>query len=372
MLSNLYLGLGRNHPTVERQAKIMLNDLPAWYKLRGEHGRDHSEYYWYYGTLAMYQKGGADWARWNSTLRDMLVRAQCTKGHRSGSWDPDGWWARSFAGRVYMTALMTLTLEIYYRYLPMYESQDMLGAGAALVELLRTEENPTAKIAILRKLALFKDPKMPELLRGLLDDQNPSVRFTAAKYLAESGDPAGVSILVKGLDHEDAFVRFNAICGLEELDHVDTIPALIHALSDALDANAVRASRALERKAGARFGFEAAKTPDERRKIIASWEEWWKNNREGLGRLPDIRGEVVAARDRGAHVLVRVGAEDPIRKNMRFKVYRNGKVVGHLEILDVLRGGMAEGAVTQWDLPGSTIRQGDPVATRELLEENDR
>ena len=37
-------------------------------------GRDpYNLYYWYYGTLAMYQHGGDAWTRWNAEVRDQLV-----------------------------------------------------------------------------------------------------------------------------------------------------------------------------------------------------------------------------------------------------------------------------------------------------------
>lgn len=369
MLSNVYLGLGAKHPTVRRQQGILLQNLPAWHKLRGAGGRDHSMYYWYYGTLAMHQVGGAGWDKWNEAIREMLVRAQCSTGHRRGSWDPDGHWARSFAGRVYSTTLMTLTLEVYYRYLPMYESRDTLGAGTALVEVLRGEDNPTRKVSILRQLVLLEDPQVPELLLELLKEENPTLRFVAAKYLAERGDAAAIPFLARGLDHSDAFYRFNAITALEELDHVDTIGVLIRALNDPLEANANRAARALRRKTATGFGFDTTSDAAQRRKIIASWEEWWKNNSARLGSLPDIRGEVVAARSAGGRVLVKVGTLDAIRKDMPLKVFRKGRVVGHIRVVEVLRGGMAEGTVTRWELPGSSIRQGDMVGTKQPPEE---
>ncbi len=46
-------------------------------------------YYWYYGTLAMYQHGGDAWFRWNAQVRDEIVRRQRPSGHAGGSWDPD-------------------------------------------------------------------------------------------------------------------------------------------------------------------------------------------------------------------------------------------------------------------------------------------
>src|SRR5262249_6206342 len=74
-------------------------------------------YYWYYGTLAMYQHGGNAWSRWNEQVRDQLVRQQRDSGHAAGSWDPDRDLYGSRGGRVYSTALAALTLEVYYRYL---------------------------------------------------------------------------------------------------------------------------------------------------------------------------------------------------------------------------------------------------------------
>jgi hypothetical protein len=39
----------------------------------------------------------------------------------AGSWDPDdSRWGR-YGGRIYTTALATLTLEVYYRYLRLYD-----------------------------------------------------------------------------------------------------------------------------------------------------------------------------------------------------------------------------------------------------------
>lgn len=78
-------------------------------------------YYLYYGTLAMYQHGGDPWDRWNAASRDLIVSRQRATGHSTGSWDPDeSEWAR-YGGRIYCTALATLSLEVYYRFLRLYD-----------------------------------------------------------------------------------------------------------------------------------------------------------------------------------------------------------------------------------------------------------
>ncbi len=73
-------------------------------------------YYWYYGTLAMHQRGGKDWEQWNAAMRDLIVSEQRAVGPQAGSWDPRGIWG-SYGGRIYSTAVATLSLEVYYRYL---------------------------------------------------------------------------------------------------------------------------------------------------------------------------------------------------------------------------------------------------------------
>ena len=72
-------------------------------------------YYWYYGTLAMYNHGGDAWQHWNLALRDNLVADQRIDGDFAGSWNPRSPWG-DYGGRVFSTAISTLCLEVYYRY----------------------------------------------------------------------------------------------------------------------------------------------------------------------------------------------------------------------------------------------------------------
>jgi hypothetical protein len=89
-----------------------MQHLPVWRS-------DQSSYFWYYGTLALFQHQGEHWQRWNKSLTEQLLANQQTEGHEAGSWNPVDNWAK-IGGRVYQTALCTLCLEVYYRYLPMY------------------------------------------------------------------------------------------------------------------------------------------------------------------------------------------------------------------------------------------------------------
>lgn len=78
-------------------------------------------YYWYYGTLAMYQHRGPAWEPWNARMKEGLLATQVKDGADTGSWSPVGQWGGA-CGRVGSTAMSALILEVYYRYLPMYSS----------------------------------------------------------------------------------------------------------------------------------------------------------------------------------------------------------------------------------------------------------
>ncbi len=74
-------------------------------------------YYWYYATLALSHFQDDAWQKWNASLQPTLLAQQIASGENSGSWPPDCLWA-GYGGRVYSTAMATLCLEVYYRYLP--------------------------------------------------------------------------------------------------------------------------------------------------------------------------------------------------------------------------------------------------------------
>jgi len=81
---------------------------PLW---NAEDGTIDPEYWWF-GTQALFRAGGADWQAWSGAINAAIVNRQQAAGSRAGSWDPVG----VDGGRVEATALLTLTLESYYRY----------------------------------------------------------------------------------------------------------------------------------------------------------------------------------------------------------------------------------------------------------------
>ncbi len=94
-------------------------------------------YYWYYATQVMHNMQGAEWDRWNREMRTIWVETQDRDKGRCefGSWDPDkpakDVGHSETGGRVMLTSIGLLTLEVYYRYLPLYKVMDGDKAMAA-------------------------------------------------------------------------------------------------------------------------------------------------------------------------------------------------------------------------------------------------
>jgi len=104
---------GGDDPMIDKGADLMAANLPRWSAETG-----HIDfYYWYYGTLAMFQVGGPRWDRWNEAIKTAILDHQRKNKDECefGSWDPQDPWA-SAGGRIYSTAVNCLSMEVYYRY----------------------------------------------------------------------------------------------------------------------------------------------------------------------------------------------------------------------------------------------------------------
>jgi hypothetical protein len=94
-------------------------------------------YYWYYATQVMHNVPGADWDNWNRKMRKLLITTQSKTGCAEGSWDPAEPVKDPFGehgGRIMTTSLSALTLEVYYRYLPLYKLEENEKPAAAVVK----------------------------------------------------------------------------------------------------------------------------------------------------------------------------------------------------------------------------------------------
>ncbi len=80
-------------------------------------------YYYYYATQVMHFFEGKEWYEtWNPAMRDLLIDLQTGAGKKdAGSWEPDGKLIGSHCGRLGMTCMSLMTLEVYYRHLPLYK-----------------------------------------------------------------------------------------------------------------------------------------------------------------------------------------------------------------------------------------------------------
>jgi hypothetical protein len=111
LLCRMYLGWKHDEPALETGVKFLAK--------RGPSATDI--YYNYYATQVLHHYEGELWSAWNDKMRDQLVNTQSKTGHETGSWFYPGGHANEAGGRLYCTALSVMTLEVYYRHLPIYK-----------------------------------------------------------------------------------------------------------------------------------------------------------------------------------------------------------------------------------------------------------
>jgi len=100
----------------ESNAYVMQH-LPVWSR---EVPGAINFYYWYYATLALHLSGSESFGVWNDALTTALLQGRVTEGPAAGTWDPASHIGIR-GGRIYSTAVATLCLEVYYRFLPFYK-----------------------------------------------------------------------------------------------------------------------------------------------------------------------------------------------------------------------------------------------------------
>ena len=110
------------HSSVDRVSQQRVDQL-----LGEQDPKRNNEYSNYYVSLVLHHLGGEHWRVWNAACRDTLVATQVRYGHAAGSWDPINKWGSS-GGGLYSTCMNVLTLEVYYRHLPLY-ADDAFAIG---------------------------------------------------------------------------------------------------------------------------------------------------------------------------------------------------------------------------------------------------
>ena len=115
LLCRMYTGWDREEP-LDRGLAALAKPGPA----------AQGVYQNFYLAQALLQRDHPAWPRWNARNRDQLVARQGAIGHEAGSWffaDPE----TAPGGRLAHTALAVLTLEVYYRLLPIYGHAAVTG-----------------------------------------------------------------------------------------------------------------------------------------------------------------------------------------------------------------------------------------------------
>lgn len=109
LLMRLYRGWSKTDGRVMRGAQYVAKQGPS----------ASDVYLNYYATQLMFQAEGRLWEDWNTQMRDFLIREQAQYGHEQGSWYFDSA-LNQVGGRLYTTAMCCMTLEVYYRHMPIY------------------------------------------------------------------------------------------------------------------------------------------------------------------------------------------------------------------------------------------------------------
>ncbi len=230
MLVRQLLGWRTDASVLLRQERILLGEPPDLGKFRGGDASElHSEYYWYYGTLAMFNQGGVGWQEWNDHLRaallpaqDLSLDARDRQRHSYGSFPAfgRGWgrWGR-VGGRVYSTAMGVLMLESYYRYVPAYLARGGLIRSKVLRSGLSSAEGVRRLRLVLAAADMHADVGEAVLV-DVLRDPDGSLRLRAAIGLSRFGSPMGRQVLEAGRAGatggerqavDDALVRIDAL-----------------------------------------------------------------------------------------------------------------------------------------------------------------
>jgi hypothetical protein len=113
LLCRMYLGWKQNAKPLRSGVMFLSHTGPSLNDI----------YYDYYATQVLHHWGGPEWKKWNEVVRDHLIESQARDGDAAGSWNPSGDRGAAAGGRLYQTCLSVMTLEVYYRYLPLYQKE---------------------------------------------------------------------------------------------------------------------------------------------------------------------------------------------------------------------------------------------------------
>ncbi len=109
LLCRMYTGWRRDNPRLVKGVAYLSAQGPS----------PDTLYYDYYATQVLFHWAGPEWDHWNHKMRERLISMQERQGHPSGSWYFESKQSAA-GGRLYNTAMATMILEVYYRFMPLY------------------------------------------------------------------------------------------------------------------------------------------------------------------------------------------------------------------------------------------------------------
>lgn len=109
LFSRMILGWNQFHPALVQGVHYLDELGPS----------EDDIYFNYYATLVLNHFDGPSWPSWNERMREQLINDQAKGGHENGSWYYEHEHSQA-GGRLYNTCLSIMTLEVYYRYMPLY------------------------------------------------------------------------------------------------------------------------------------------------------------------------------------------------------------------------------------------------------------
>jgi hypothetical protein len=137
LLCRMYMGWNKDNPALVQGVEHLSDMGPLSFDM----------YYNYYATQVLHHYEGPHWEKWNVKMRSRLIESQAVEGHETGSWFfEDDRHGSVTGGRLYCTSLAAMTLEVYYRYAPLYSkkvTKDDFGKAAS--GPLKEEKKPEEK-----------------------------------------------------------------------------------------------------------------------------------------------------------------------------------------------------------------------------------
>ncbi|MDO5552962.1 MAG: terpene cyclase/mutase family protein [Planctomycetia bacterium] len=136
LLCRLYLGWDRMNPALVKGADLLIQPDNLIHKPTPDEDTQESDvpgtkktysqnvYGWYSTTMMLKHLGpfSKQWRTWNRAMCENLPGMQEPANHtEAGSWNPEYDDYRTAGGRLYVTALSILCLEVYYRHLGLFQ-----------------------------------------------------------------------------------------------------------------------------------------------------------------------------------------------------------------------------------------------------------